>query len=206
MEKTVSTWKELDLRLEDNKSITIFAVGDDDLPPDTWALIGNKDLRELFVSLDFAQAHPGQPLRYAPSKPSLEGSFPPFGANFESHGERFAGFSLVLALAVGALLCAVSHGLFESWTDSSGLSQTLILVKCLTALLLSRLVWMVPEWVLFLLCSKDRPPAGEGERPQAQPSPTGIRKTISSAHLRSHGTRPRLRLSARQSALSKTLF
>ncbi len=38
--------------------ITVFAVGSGDLPPDSHALLGNKHLRELRVSLDFAQNHP----------------------------------------------------------------------------------------------------------------------------------------------------
>jgi hypothetical protein len=47
-----------ELSLAGNVEITVFAVGKDDLPPDSHALLGNKHLRELRVSLDFAQNHP----------------------------------------------------------------------------------------------------------------------------------------------------
>ncbi len=38
--------------------VTVFAVKKEDLPLDFHALLGNRHLKETFVSLDFAQHHP----------------------------------------------------------------------------------------------------------------------------------------------------
>jgi hypothetical protein len=95
------------------------------------------------VSLDFAQAHPGHPLRYARSKPSLESSFPLFGAIFEPPFEKLTILSVMLALAFWTLMCTVSVslstvsiGLLAPLTDSSGLFdfEALVFGKCLTVL------------------------------------------------------------------------
>jgi hypothetical protein len=49
---------ERELSLVGNFEITVFAVEKGDLPPNCHALLGNPHLRQLRVSLDFAQNHP----------------------------------------------------------------------------------------------------------------------------------------------------
>jgi hypothetical protein len=47
-----------ELSLVENLEITVFAVKNGDLPPNAHAMLGNLHLKQLRVSLDFAQNHP----------------------------------------------------------------------------------------------------------------------------------------------------
>jgi hypothetical protein len=167
-----------DLLLDEKTFITVFAVEEEALPPNSWALIGNGQLRELLVSLDYAQANPGSPLRFAGLEPLTEGSSGPFSSVFGWPSSLSLSSDLFLWTTATALLSVFYLSLAATWTlfssvygESLALGEVYALGKSLIILSLSRLVWMALEWLLVPLPSKARPPAGVRERTQPHGAP-----------------------------------
>jgi hypothetical protein len=96
-----------DLPLDEKNSHHGFAVEENALPPNSWALIGNRHLRELLVSLDYAQANPGHPLQFASVKSRLKVSSGPFASVFCSQLSGALPSELILWTVALALLLAV---------------------------------------------------------------------------------------------------
>jgi hypothetical protein len=110
----------------------------------------------MSVSLDYAQAHPGAPLRDSMafgSRP-LEGKAHPGLLSAPLAG--VAVISLVSGLATG-----LSMGI-----------ETPTYLKFALSLFLSLLVWMVLQWAHPVPLSNTRPPVRDGAVAQAQTSPT----------------------------------
>ncbi len=137
-----------DLRLDEKRSITVFAVSERALPPHTFALIGNKELKELSVSLDYAQAHPGCPFQII-----LENSHVPRLALFPLQALVFDSFASVLS----GFLMLLPAFFWLSLSDSVPLAECTYWIKGLSLLFLSRMVWFAPGFI-FPRRTMDPPP------------------------------------------------
>jgi hypothetical protein len=145
-----------DFSLDEKHFLTLFASAPSELPPGIVALIENKHLAELSVSLDYAQAHPGAPLQDA----IAFGSCPREGAaHLGLRTPPLAG------LAVYFLISGSATGL-------SVVVETLTFIKVALSLFLSLLVWMVLQWVHTAPLSNARPPVRDGAMAQALTSLT----------------------------------
>jgi hypothetical protein len=145
-----------DLSLDERHFLTLLAVPPSELPLGIVALIGNKHLIEMSVSLDYAQAHPGTPLQdsMAFSSRSLE-------------GETHTGF--LSAPLAGSAGISLASGLATGWSMAI---ETQTFLKFALSLSLSLLVWMVLQWAHPVPLSNTRPPVRDGAVAQAQTSPT----------------------------------
>ena len=149
-----------DLLLDEKTFITVFAVEEEALPPSSWALIGNGHLRDLFVSLDYAQANPGRPLQWN-LEPRSKASLGPFSSVFCAPFSGYLASELSLCAIAISLLLASYFSLAAVWPslssvsgESLALTEVCALAKSLVVLSLARLVWLAPEWLLVPLPSK----------------------------------------------------
>jgi hypothetical protein len=139
-------------------------------------LIGNKELKQLFASLDYVQANPGCALHSALFSSLLASSL----GSLSSLLEPLLRNRVLQALVFAAVSC-LAFALFSVYLyDPSSPNEISRLLEFLFVVLSSRLAWMIPEWALSFLSSEVRPPAGERTRPQAQPSPTKTNHQIPS--------------------------
>ena len=143
-----------ELSLAGNLEVTVFAVKKGDLPPNAHALLGNLHLKQLRVSLDFAQNHPycsledaidyGRTLVFPrtlllPVTPALAVTFTSGEESDRSRWMCCCGSAFLMGLALALSL--------QSTPEVFSLAQWIeprALIFALLGLLFSRLVWLAP--------------------------------------------------------------
>ena len=148
-----------DFSLGENFQITVFGVEKGDLPPGVSILLGNRDLIDLGLSLDYVQGHPGCLFSealfcnlqhgWSGRRHFVPDLFSPVDVSFALF---WPALSLMASFVILAML--VSFGLFSP--AQSGIEPRALL-EVSVCLFACRFAWICPEVFLSFLVSALRP-------------------------------------------------